>query len=76
MKESDILYNSQRSSIHILDLNKVDYQEELFEEVKMDSKTGAAILDNNGKVSTINYNDLGNALFIGRNINKAIIFII
>lgn len=50
MKESHILYDSQRSSIHILDLNKVDYQEELFEEVKIDSKTGAAILDNNGEV--------------------------
>ncbi len=50
IKESHILYDSQRSSINILDLNKVDYQEELFVEVKMDSKTGAAILDNNGEV--------------------------
>lgn len=50
INECHVVYDSQKSSIHILDLDKVVYQEELSEEVKMDPKTGMAIFDSNGKV--------------------------
>ncbi len=52
IKESYVLYESMKNYIEISDLDKVVYQDEISEEIKMDPKTGNAILDSKGDVIT------------------------